>query len=45
MSNVWSSLVTSEMVSKLDEREIARLTQDLDDAVMEICKIYEIEGK
>lgn len=44
MNTVWTSLVTSEMVNKLDEREIARLTQDLDDAVMEICKIYEIEG-
>jgi hypothetical protein len=44
MDNVWTSLVTSEMVNKLDEREIARLTQDLNDAVMEICKIYEIEG-
>ena len=44
MNKVGSSLVTSEMVSNLDEREIARLTQDLDDAVMEICKIYEIEG-
>jgi hypothetical protein len=45
MSNVWSSLVTSEMVKDLNESEISLLVEALNDSVMEICQNYAIEGK
>lgn len=45
MSNVWSSLVTSEMVKDLNESEISLLVEALNDSVMEICQNYGIEGK
>lgn len=45
MSNVWRSLVTSEMVKDLNESEISLLVEALNDSVMEICQNYGIEGK
>ena len=45
MSNVWSSIVTNEMVKDLNESEISLLVEALNDSVMEICQNYGIEGK
>lgn len=44
MSAVWTSSVTDEMVSKLEAGDIISLQIELDDAVMEICQRYGVEG-
>lgn len=44
MDKVWSSLVTNEMVSELKAGDIISLQIELNDAVMEICQRYGIEG-
>lgn len=44
MSEVaWSSTLTEEMVSHLNENEISLLINALNDAVEEICSDYEIK--
>lgn len=38
MTIIWRSTVTQEMVSNLDEDQIAELIESLDDAVANICE-------
>lgn len=39
---VWSSALDKDMVADLDEKEIAELVQELDDAVMRVCQDFGI---
>jgi signal transduction histidine kinase len=42
--DLWNSKVTNEMAQQLSENERVRLSQELDDAVMEICLQYGVGG-
>lgn len=42
MKTIWQSKITADMVGNLSEEEIGDLTQDLDDAVAQVCEQYEI---
>ncbi len=44
MNTVWTSSLTNEMVSELKAGDIISLQIELNDAVMEICQRYGIEG-
>lgn len=39
---VWSSTLTAEMTSNLNENELSLLINALDDAVADICESYEV---
>jgi len=40
---VWSSKLTSDMLSHLSSDEKEELYEQLNDAVMEVCSSYEVE--
>jgi hypothetical protein len=42
MANLWNSSVTVGMTKHLTEAEKAQLTEQLNDAVQEICESFEI---
>jgi len=42
MANLWSAAVTKGMTKHLTEDEKAQLTEQLNDAVQEICESFEI---
>jgi hypothetical protein len=44
MNTVWTSSLTNEMISELKAGDIISLQIELNDAVMEICQRYGIEG-
>jgi hypothetical protein len=39
---IWSSTVTEEMVTNLNDNEISLLVDALDTAVQEVCENYEV---
>jgi len=41
---IWSSTVTADMIGMLSEDEKASLIESLDDAVMQVCEDFGIEG-
>lgn len=41
---VWQSTLTEEMITHLSENEISLLVNSLNEAVEEVCDIYEIKG-
>jgi hypothetical protein len=40
---IWQSTVTAEMVASLTDKDIALLTEELDDAVARICEDFGVE--
>lgn len=41
---VWQSTLTDEMISHLSEIDTNLLIKSLDEAVEQVCDIYEIKG-
>lgn len=41
---VWQSTLTEEMITHLSENDISLLVNSLNEAVEEVCDIYEIKG-
>jgi hypothetical protein len=44
MTNVWASSVTKAMTNDLTEKEVERLSEELNNAVTAICQDYGIKG-
>lgn len=41
---VWQSTLTEEMITHLSENDISLLVNSLNEAVEEVCDIYEVKG-